>query len=120
MKRTGENGEAMRVAEADIKWIMLAAGAANCTTAYAAIAPQSALLAAFGETGATLIYGAFVPQVRSMALAVAGAGKLVFVVLVLSQDARLLGQQAGIAIAVDLVWVVPFAWSLLVAPTARV
>jgi len=123
----------------NIKWIMLVSGAVTCTMAYAAIAPQAALLSAFGETlegpvadivvrnwgalitlvGAMLIYGAFNPQVRSTALIVAGASKLVFIVLVLSHGGRFLAHQAGIAIAIDLVWVVLFAWYLLGARTAQ-
>jgi hypothetical protein len=101
--------------------------------AYAAIAPQSALLATFGETlqgplaeivvrnwgvlitliGAMLIYGAFHPPVRALVLAVAGISKLAFAALVLAQGSRYLGQQAGIAIAIDLVWVAVFGAYLL-------
>ncbi len=129
----------MNIVTANIKWIMLVAGALTCTMAYAAIAPQAALLSTFGETldgpladvvvrnwgalitliGIMLIWGAFDPQVRTMALVVAGASKLVFVGLVLSHGGRYLGHQAGIAIAVDLVWVVVFAWYLLGARTAE-
>jgi len=35
---------------ARIKWIMLVSGALTCTMLYAAIAPQAALRATFGET----------------------------------------------------------------------
>ena len=63
--------------------------------------------------GVMLIYGAFNPQVRSFALIIAGASKLVFIALVLSHGGRYLDQQAGIAIAIDLLWVVLFAWYLL-------
>ena len=86
---------------------MLVSGALTCTMAYAAIAPQAALLSTFGETlqgpvaeivvrnwgvlitlmGAMLIYGAFNPPVRSFALAVAGVSKLAFIALVLSPAA---------------------------------
>jgi hypothetical protein len=124
---------------ANIKWIMLLSGALTCTMAYAAIAPQAALRATFGETlegpladivvrnwgalialvGAMLIYGAFNPAVRALALTVAGASKVVFIALVQSHGGRYLGQQAGIAIAIDLVWVVLFALYLLGARTAR-
>jgi hypothetical protein len=65
--------------------------------------------------GAMLIYGAFNPPVRSLALTTAGASKLIFIALVLSQGGRYLGHQAGIAVAVDFVWVVLFAWYLLAA-----
>ena len=92
----------MNFVAANIKWIMLLSGALTCTMVYAAIAPQAALRATFGETlegpladivvrnwgalialvGAMLIYGAFNPAVRSLALTVAGASKLVFIALV--------------------------------------
>lgn len=55
---------------------------------------------------------------RSLALVIAGASKLVFVALVLSHGGRYLGQQAGIAIAIDLLWVVLFAWYLASPRTA--
>jgi hypothetical protein len=128
----------MSFVAANIKWIMLLSGALTCTMVYAAIAPQAALRSTFGETlegaaadivvrnwgalitlmGAMLIYGAFNPAVRSFAVVVAGASKLVFIALVLSHGGRYLGQQAGIAIAIDLVWVVLFALYLLGARTA--
>jgi hypothetical protein len=47
--------------------------------------------------------------VRPLILTVAGASKLVFVALVLSQGQRFLGYQAGVAIAVDAVVVALFA-----------
>ena len=129
----------MSFVAANIKWIMLVSGALTCTMAYAAIAPQAALRSTFGETlqgplaeivvrnwgalitlvGAMLVYGAFNPQVRSLALTIAGASKLVFIALVLSHGGRYLGHQAGIAIALDAVWVVLFAWYLLTARPAQ-
>ena len=128
----------MNFVAANIKWIMLVSGALTCTTVYAAIAPQAALRSTFGETldgpladivvrnwgalitlmGAMLIYGAFNPAVRCLALTVAGASKLVFIALVLAHGGRYLGQQVGIAIAIDLVWVVLFALYLLGPQTA--
>jgi hypothetical protein len=122
-----------------IKGIMLVSGAATCTMVYAAVAPQAALRVMFGETlegplaeilvrnwaalitliGIVLIWGAFKAQVRSMALVVAGASKLAFIGLVLAYGRQYLGQQAAIAIAIDLIWVVLFAWYLLGARSAR-
>jgi hypothetical protein len=118
-----------------MKWIMLAAGALTCTMLYAAITPQAALRATFGETlegplaeivvrnwgalialvGAMLIYGAFNPPARPLVLTVAGLSKLVFIALVLAQGGRYLGHQAGIAIAVDSVMVLLFALYLVAA-----
>jgi hypothetical protein len=123
----------MSFVAAYIKWIMLVSGALTCTMAYAAVAPRAALQATFGETlegplaeiivrnwsalitlvGAMLIYGAFNPAVRSLTLIVAGISKLVFIVLVLSHGARYLGHQAGVAIALDALWSMLFAWYLL-------
>lgn len=116
-----------------IKWTMLLSGVLTCTMVYAAIAPSAALLSTFGETlegplaeivvrnwgllitlvGAMLIYGAFHPPVRGLVLTVALLSKAAFVVLVLSQGSRYLGQQAGVAIAVDAVWVVVFLLYLI-------
>ena len=112
-----------------IKWIMLVSGALTCTMIYAALAPQAALQASFGETlqgplaeivvrnwgvlitlvGAMLIYGAYNAAARELVLGVAGVSKLAFILLVLAQGTRYLGQQAGIAIALDAIWVVLFA-----------
>ena len=122
----------MNFVSTSIKWIMLVSGALTCTMIYTAIAPQAALQSTFGETldgplasvvvrswgvlitlvGASLIYGAFHPPVRALVLTIAGVSKLAFVALVLSHGGRYLGQQAAIAIALDSLWVVLFAWYL--------
>ena len=129
----------MRIVVANIKWIMLAAGVLTCTMIYAAIAPQAALRGMFGETlegpiaeivvrnwgvliaivGAMLIYGAYRAPVRPLVLVVAAFSKLVFILLILAQGSRYLGQQAGIAIAIDAVWVVLFALYLAATRSAR-
>ena len=107
---------------------MLVSGALTCTMFYAAIAPQAALRSNFGEelegsvaqivvrnwgalialVGAMLIYGAYHPASRPLALTVASVSKLTFIGLVLVYGQQYLGHQAGIAIAVDFVWVVLF------------
>jgi hypothetical protein len=118
---------------ANIRWIMIVSGVLTMTMVYAALAPDAALQATFGEgvsgpvadivvrnwgalialVGAMLIYGAGKPAVRPMALAVAGASKAIFALLVLSHGGRFLGYQAGIAVLVDLLWVMVFAAYLL-------
>jgi hypothetical protein len=123
----------MRLSDTHIKWIMLVSGALTCTMIYAFIAPQAALTSTFGAAlegpvanvvvrnwaalitlvGAMLIYGAFHPSVRRLALVVATASKVVFIALVLAQGGRFLGYQAGTAILIDGLWVVLFAWYLL-------
>jgi hypothetical protein len=118
---------------ANIKWIMLVAGALTCTMIYAAIAPQAALRSTFGEglegqlaeivvrnwavlialMGAMLLYGAYHPPVRSLVLTVAGTSKLVFIGLVLAHGGHYLGHQAGIAIVIDSIMVALFATYLI-------
>lgn len=119
----------------NIRWIMLISGALTSTMIYAAVAPEAALRSTFGETldgplaqivvrnwgalitlvGGMLIYGAFDPPARPLVLIVAGVSKAIFIALVLSQGGRYLGQQAGVAIGIDLVMVALFAWYLVAA-----
>jgi hypothetical protein len=124
----------------NIHRIMIVSGVLTMTMVYAAISPQAALRSTFGESlsgpvadivvrnwgalialvGATLIYAARKPAVRPLALTIAGASKAVFIALVLSHGGRFLGHQAGIAVFVDLLWVLVFASYLLAvrrAPT---
>jgi len=118
---------------ANIHRIMVVSGLLTLTMIYAAIAPDAALRSTFGESvtgpaadivvrnwgalialvGVTLIYAAGKPAVRPLALTIAGASKAIFIALVLSHGGRFLGYQAGIAVAVDAVWVVVFAAYLL-------
>jgi hypothetical protein len=102
---------------------------------YAAIAPHASLRSTFGESvegavaeivvrnwgaligivGVLLIYGAFNPTIRPVALSVAGVSKVVFIGLVLTLGRQYLGHQAGVAIVVDTVMVAIFAVYLLTA-----
>jgi hypothetical protein len=113
---------------ARMKGIMLVSGLLTCTMVYAALAPQAALRSTFGETlegplveivvrnwgaliaiaGGMLIYGAYHPPVRPLVLTAAAAGKLIFIGLVLAQGGRYLGQQAFVAVVVDLLMVALF------------
>lgn len=108
---------------------MLLSGALTCTMLYAAIAPQAALSSQFGSSlqgpvaevvvrswgvlitlvGGMLLYGAYHPAQRQLVLAVAGTSKLAFVSLVLAQGGALLQHQAGIAVAVDSLFVLLYA-----------
>ena len=116
------------------KWGMLIGGLLTCTTFYAALAPQAALASMYGEAvtlsdlteiivrnwgvlitlvGAMLIYAAFHPPVRGMALSVAIVSKLAFIGLTLWLGQRFLTQQAGIVLAVDAAMVALFVVFLL-------
>ena len=118
---------------ANIHRLMMVSGVLTLTMIYAAYAPEAALRSTFGESlsgpvanvvvrnwgalialvGGMLIYGARNPPVRPLVLTVAGASKAIFAALVLMQGRRFLGYQAGIAVAVDLMWVVVFTSYLL-------
>ena len=122
---------------ANIRRVMLVSGVLTGTMVYAAIAPEEALLSTFGETlegplaqvvvrnwgalitmiGVMLIHGAFNPPVRKLVLMVAGASKVVFITLVLSQGGQYLGHQAGPAVVIDSVMVALFVWYLLMTRT---
>ncbi len=108
--------------------LMVLSGVLTLTMLYATISPVEATQAFFQETpegamasvvvpnwgvlialmGALLIYGAFNAPSRKLALVVAGASKVAFIVLVLMQGTRYL---AGLqtAVIVDGVMVVLFA-----------
>ena len=116
----------------NMRWIMLMSGVLTASMVQAALTPDSALQSNFGETvsgplahlvvrnwgalialvGGMLLYGAFNPIHRPLVLIVAGASKVVFIALVLSEGARYLSQQVGIAVVVDSAMVVLFAWYL--------
>jgi hypothetical protein len=113
---------------AKIKWIMLVAGALTCSMLYAAVMPSEAVdflfdrtldsalakvivpcwAALVGLVGAMLIYGAFVPQVRTLVLSVAGSSKLVFLGLMLARGRQYLDERVGLVIALDVVMVAFF------------
>lgn len=111
-----------------MKGILLAGGALTCTMLYAAIAPQAALQATFGETlsgpvaeivvrnwgaliaisGAMLLYAAFHVASRPLVLVVVGASKIVFMSLVLTYG-RAFVAKAAVPLVVDGVLVLLFA-----------
>jgi hypothetical protein len=117
---------------ARVKGLMLVSGILTCTMLLAAVAPQATLRSTFGETlegplaevvvrnwgvlialvGGMLIYGAYVPPVRSLVLAVAALGKATFIGLVLAQGGRYLAR-AGVVLVCDLVMVAAFAACLV-------
>ena len=112
---------------------MTVSGVLTLTMIHALFAPEAALQSNFGESlsgpvasivvrnwgalialvGGMLIYGAGKPAVRPLVLTVAASSKIVFIALVLSQGARFLAQQVGVAVVIDAIWVVVFALYLL-------
>ena len=120
----------------NIRWIMIVSGVLTTTMLKAALAPDVALRSTFGESlsgpladivvrnwgvligliGGMLIYGAFNPPVRPLVLVVAGISKAVFIGLVLAFGQDYLGQ-VGVAVAVDSVMILLFAWYLVAVRT---
>ena len=108
--------------------LMIVSGLLTLTMLYAAFAPAAAIERFFGETpdgafasvivpnwgiliglmGALLIYGAFKPSSRKLALVVAGASKVAFAGLILAQGERYMSG-LGAAVIVDCVMVALFA-----------
>jgi hypothetical protein len=66
-----------------------------------------------------LIYAAFQPPSRPLALAFTGLGKLIFIGLVLSHGGRYLGYPAGVAVLFDSVMVILFATYLVATHRSR-
>ncbi len=117
----------------NMQWIMLVAGLLTLTMLQGVFAPRAAMQAFFGESiespsaelvvrnwaalvaggGAMLIYAAFNPEWRPLVLIFTGAGKLVFIALVLAHGGKYLKRQAGVAVMLDSVMVALFAAYLL-------
>jgi hypothetical protein len=113
--------------------IMVISGLLTLTMLYATISPVAASQSFFQETpqgamasivvpnwgvliglmGALLLYGAFHAPSRKLALVVAGASKIAFIVLILMQGDRYLGGLQA-ALIVDGVMVVLFAVYLVI------
>ena len=124
----------------NIHRLMIVSGVLTLTMLYGFVAPDAALIGTFGATldgpvadvvvrnwaaliglmGAMLIYAARRPELRPMALSVAGLSKAIFIALVLSHGRLFLGYQAGIAVVIDLVWVAVFAAYLATLRRVRV
>ena len=117
----------------NIKWVMIVSGLITCSMLYAAIAPEQALKATFGESisgpiaeivvrnwgvlitmvGGLLIYGAFNVKYQVLAVLAAVLSKMVFISLVVT-----IGQQylstAGVAVVFDSIVVAIFVSYLMV------
>lgn len=117
----------------NMQWIMLASGLLTLTMLQAVFSPRTAMQAIFGEEvaglaaelvvrnwggviaigGAMLAYAAFNPEWRALVLIFTGAGKLMFIGLVLAHGRRFLSRQAGVAIVLDAIMVALFAAYLI-------
>lgn len=117
----------------NMQWVLLICGVLTFSLVQAVFAPRATMRAYFGEApdsaaadmlmrnwgvlvaagGALLVYAAFTPEVRPPVLIFIGAGKLAFILLVLSQAGRFFKGQARVAVIVDGLMVLLFAAYLL-------
>ncbi len=125
----------MSVIVDNMQWIMLVSGLLTLTMTQAVFTPRATAAAIFGEEisgavaelvvrnwgaliaggGVMLIYAAFNLEWRPLALIFTGAGKLMFIGLVLAHGRRFLRRQAGIAVVLDSIMVALFAAYLAAA-----
>jgi hypothetical protein len=117
----------------NMHWVLLCCGLLTCTMIQAVFAPRYTMRAYFGEVvdspaarmlmrnwgalvafgGALLIYAAYTPVIRPPVLLYVGAGKLVFILLILSQPRQFFRGQAVTAVILDGLMVALFAAYLL-------
>lgn len=125
----------------NIQWVLLACGVLTCTMIQAVFFPNGTMRAYFGEApanaagemlirnwgalitigGIFLVYAAFTPEVRSAAMIVVGAGKLAFILLMLSQPSRFLKGQGLVAVIIDTIMIAVLAtylWATQGQPAA--
>lgn len=108
---------------------MLVCGLLTCTMLVGLFSPQSSLQSNFGEElaigpedvvvrgwgaaiglmGFMLIYGAFNPSVRNYSLIIAGANKVIFILLALLFGRQYLSFGLGTAVVVDAVMIILIA-----------
>ena len=117
----------------NMQWVLLICGLLTTTMIQAVFFPNGTMRAYFGESAATpaaemlmrnwgalvaiggvfLVYAAFTPALRPAALLSVGAGKLAFIVLMLSQPSRFLKGQGLIAVIIDSLMIALFATYLV-------
>jgi hypothetical protein len=117
----------------NMQWVLLVCGLLTLSMIQAVFAPRATMRAYFGEApdskaadllmrnwgmlvaagGALLVYAAFTPDVRPVALVFTGLTKLSFISLVLMGGGSFLKKQAGLAIVIDGIMVALFAAYLL-------
>ncbi|WP_421133497.1 hypothetical protein [Alteromonas sp. A079] len=117
----------MNVIINNIKWIMLIAGLLTCSMIFAVFAPQEALISMFGEAlteplaqvivrswgfliflmGTLLIYGAFNPVYRNLALVLTSISKIAFISLIVVFGTQYI-DKSSLTIALDSVLIIIF------------
>lgn len=121
----------MTILTENMQWVLLVCGLLTLSMAQAIVAPRAVMRAYFGEApeskatdllmrnwgmlvaagGALLIYAAFAPEARAVALPFVGLTKLAFIALLLASGR--ITKQATLAVIIDGIMVVVFAAYLL-------
>jgi hypothetical protein len=124
---TQELGVNLNIIISNIKWIMLIAGLLTCSMIFAVFAPQTALISMFGESlteplaqvvvrswgflifimGTLLIYGAFKPVHRNLALVFTSITKIVFIALIVIFGSQYI-EKSAVTIVLDSVLIIIF------------
>jgi hypothetical protein len=111
----------------NIKWIMVIAGLLTCSMIFAVFAPDAALISMFGEAltqplaqvvvrswgflifliGALLMYGAYKPEYRNLALVFSSVSKIAFIALIVIFGTQYI-EKSAVTIVLDSVLVVIF------------
>lgn len=125
----------MSILTDNMQWVLLICGLLTLSMIQGLFAPRFTMRAYFGEapdspatdalmrswsalvaiSGLFLIYAGYTPSIRSASVIVVGAGKLFFVLLLLSQPKRFFRGQAVTAIFLDSLMVLVFAAYLAAA-----
>jgi hypothetical protein len=112
----------------NMQWVLLVCGLLTLSMLQAVFAPRATMRAYFGEApdskasdllmrnwgmlvaagGALLVYAAFTPEARPIALVFTGLTKLAFISLVLMAGGGMLKKQAGLAVVIDGVMILLF------------
>lgn len=112
----------------NMQWVLLVCGLLTFSMIQALFSPRAMLRSYFGETtdsratlllvrnwgaliaigGLFLIYAGFHPELRPSALITVGAGKLVFIFVLLTSGIDVRKTQAGIAIILDSLMLILF------------
>jgi hypothetical protein len=111
----------------NIKWIMNIAGLLTCSMIFAVFAPDAALISMFGEAltqplaqvvvrswgflifliGALLMYGAYKPEYRNLALVFSSVSKIAFIALIVIFGTQYI-EKSAVTIVLDSVLAVIF------------
>jgi hypothetical protein len=120
-------GVILNIIITNIKWIMVVAGLLTCSMIFAVFAPEAALISMFGEAlteplaqvvvrswgflifliGTLLIYGAYKPVHRNLALVFTTMSKIAFIALIVIFGTQYIDKSA-VTIVLDSVLIIIF------------